>query len=52
MESAIVRNLQPEFEPVAVVWSDTLPEETVQSSRASRRSPRPCRVCWASMVGR
>lgn len=30
MESSIVRNLQPEFEPVAVVWSDTLPDGTVQ----------------------
>jgi hypothetical protein len=30
MESAIVRNLQPEFEPVAVVWSDTLPDGAVQ----------------------
>jgi hypothetical protein len=26
MESAIVRNLRPEFEPVAVVWSDTIPD--------------------------
>jgi uncharacterized protein (DUF169 family) len=30
MESAIVRNLRPEFEPVAVVWSDTLPAGAVQ----------------------
>jgi hypothetical protein len=30
MESAIVRNLQPEFEPVAVVWSDTIPGEAIQ----------------------
>lgn len=30
MESAIVRNLRPEFEPVAVVWSDTVPIGTVQ----------------------
>jgi hypothetical protein len=30
MESAIVRNLQPEFEPVAVVWSNTIPEDTFQ----------------------
>ena len=30
MESAIVRNLQPEFEPVAVVWSDTIPDDAVQ----------------------
>jgi hypothetical protein len=25
MESAIVQHLEPEFEPVAVVWSDTIP---------------------------
>jgi hypothetical protein len=30
MESAIVRHLQPEFEPVAVVWSDTLTGDTFQ----------------------
>jgi hypothetical protein len=30
MESAIVRQLRPEFEPVAVVWIDTLPDGTVQ----------------------
>jgi hypothetical protein len=30
MESAIVRNLRPEFEPVAVVWGDTLPVDTLQ----------------------
>lgn len=30
MESRIVRNLQPEFAPVAVVWSNTLPEDTLQ----------------------
>ncbi len=30
MESSIVRHLRPEFEPVAVVWSDTLPDGTVQ----------------------
>ena len=30
MESAIVRNLEPEFEPVVVVWSDTIPDDTVQ----------------------
>ena len=30
MESAIVRNLRPEFEPVAVIWSDTIPEEALQ----------------------
>jgi hypothetical protein len=30
MESAIVRNLQPEFEPVAVVWSDAIPDDAVQ----------------------
>ncbi|MHC4503984.1 MAG: DUF169 domain-containing protein [Planctomycetota bacterium] len=30
MESAIVRELRPEFEPVAVVWSDAIPEEAVQ----------------------
>jgi len=30
MESAIVRNLRPEFEPVAVVWSNTVPGDTLQ----------------------
>jgi uncharacterized protein (DUF169 family) len=30
MESAIVRNLRPKFEPVAVVWSDTIPTDTFQ----------------------
>jgi hypothetical protein len=30
MESAIVRNLRPEFEPVAVVWSNTIPQDTLQ----------------------
>lgn len=30
MESAIVRNLRPEFEPVAVVWSDTIPGDAIQ----------------------
>ncbi len=30
MESAIVRNLQPEFEPVAVVWSNTIPGDALQ----------------------
>lgn len=30
MESAIVRNLRPEFEPVAVVWSNTIPDDTFQ----------------------
>ena len=30
MESVIVRNLRPEFEPVAVVWSDTIPADAIQ----------------------
>jgi len=30
MESAIVQNLGPEFDPVAVVWSDTIPTDTFQ----------------------
>jgi hypothetical protein len=30
MESEIVRHLQPEFDPVAVVWSDSLPENAIQ----------------------
>jgi len=30
MESVIVRNLQPEFEPVAVVWSNTILENSLQ----------------------
>ncbi len=30
MESVIVKNLQPKFEPVAIVWSDTIPTDTFQ----------------------
>ena len=30
MESTIVNNLRPEFEPVAVVWSDTIPVDALQ----------------------
>ncbi|MCP4628138.1 MAG: DUF169 domain-containing protein, partial [bacterium] len=30
MESTIVKNLRPEFEPVAVVWSNTIPGDTFQ----------------------
>ncbi len=30
MESAIVRNLPLEFEPVTVVWSNTLPGDALQ----------------------
>jgi hypothetical protein len=30
MESAIVNNLRPEFEPVAVVWSNTIPNDALQ----------------------
>ena len=30
MKSEIVRHLQPEFDPVAVVWSDSLPENALQ----------------------
>jgi uncharacterized protein (DUF169 family) len=30
MESAIIKNLKPEFEPVAVVWSDTIPDDACQ----------------------
>ena len=30
MESAIVRNLQPEFAPVAVVWSNIIPDDALQ----------------------
>ena len=30
MESAIVRNLQPEFEPVAIVWSNIIPDDAFQ----------------------
>lgn len=33
MESAIVRNLQPEFEPVAVVWSNAIPDDAFQFKR-------------------
>ncbi|WP_319524329.1 DUF169 domain-containing protein [uncultured Desulfosarcina sp.] len=30
MESKIVNNLRPEFEPVAVVWSNTIPDDAFQ----------------------
>jgi len=30
MESLIVKNLRPEFEPIAVVWSDTIPADASQ----------------------
>jgi hypothetical protein len=30
MESSIVMNLQPEFEPVAVIWSDIIPNDAFQ----------------------
>jgi hypothetical protein len=30
MESAIVRNLKPMFEPVTVVWSNTIPDDAIQ----------------------
>ncbi len=30
MESVIAQNLQPEFAPVAVVWSNTIPDDTLQ----------------------
>ncbi len=30
MESSIAQNLRPEFEPVAVVWSDTIPDRAIQ----------------------
>jgi hypothetical protein len=30
MESAIVKHLNPEFEPVAVVWSNSIPDESIQ----------------------
>jgi uncharacterized protein (DUF169 family) len=30
MQSAIVKNLRPEFEPVAAVWSDTFPAYAIQ----------------------
>ena len=30
MKSVIVKNLRPEFEPVAVVWSNTIPDDACQ----------------------
>jgi len=30
MESTIVKHLQPEFDPVAVIWSDAIPENAMQ----------------------
>jgi hypothetical protein len=31
--TAIVKNLQPEFEPVSVVWSNTIPDDALQLSK-------------------
>ena len=33
MESMIVANLRPEFEPVAVVWSNTIPDDALQFNK-------------------
>ena len=33
MESKIVSNLKPEYQPVAVVWSDTIPDDTIQFNK-------------------
>ena len=30
MKSEIVKHLRPEFEPVAVVWSNTIPDDAIQ----------------------
>ena len=30
MKSVIVTNLRPEYEPVAVIWSDTIPDDALQ----------------------
>ena len=30
MESVIVQNLQPEYAPLAVVWSNTIPDDALQ----------------------
>jgi hypothetical protein len=30
MNSAVVEHLKPEFEPVAVIWSDEIPEDTLE----------------------
>jgi hypothetical protein len=30
MESVIVKNLKPEFAPVAVVWRNTIPDDALQ----------------------
>jgi hypothetical protein len=46
MESSIVRHLQPEFDPVAVVWSDTLPEGTVQYNKRKVYVFRPFGTLW------
>jgi hypothetical protein len=37
MESAIIKNLKPEFEPVAVVWSDTIPDDACQFKKRQVR---------------
>lgn len=34
MQSEIVKNLKPEFEPVAVVWSDTIPQDGFQFKKS------------------
>ena len=33
MKSVIVTNLRPEFEPVAVVWSNTIPDDAIQYNK-------------------
>jgi hypothetical protein len=33
MKSVIVANLRPEFEPVAVVWSNTIPDDALQFNK-------------------
>ena len=30
MRSTVVKHLEPEFEPVAVVWSDNIPEDALE----------------------
>lgn len=34
MESRIANSLRPEFQPVAVVWSDTIPTDALQFKKA------------------
>jgi hypothetical protein len=56
MKSAIVEHLQPDFEPVAVVWSESIPEGTLEFKKGCfgcvlnlfAEASRRCRVAGGS----